>query len=101
MNPIEFLDATCKFQIGDILIHRAALATPNKSKREEIGKIIGQYPFHERLFVTERRLHQCSGGVQISYVLAAVDHNGQVRNALHLHEVELALFPAEQVTMNH
>ncbi len=94
MTLEECLDANFKFKIGDVLIHRAALIAKVK-KKDQIEEVIGQYPFHRRLFVTERHVQQCAGGIQKNYTVASCDHNGEVSGKFLLTEIELDYFPKE------
>lgn len=67
-----------KYQIGDILIHRAALAEC------VAAAAAGQYRWPAALLVVERNGQQCPGGVQLHYTFSG--EAGPRR----LNEIELA-----------
>jgi hypothetical protein len=74
-----------KFEIGEILVHRASLIPPAQ-------------PFCLRLFVLERFSQECPGGVQVHYrcrvVGAGPDEVSLSRDLASFNEVELAPYAA-------
>ena len=74
-----------KYQIGDVLIHKALNWLQTKTSAQTFVQIV----------VLERLAQECPGGVQLHYNCRIVGPDGQLCSDKCLHEHELMPLPTE------
>jgi len=82
---MEMMDNVFKYEIGDIV---RAVGTP-----EEQDDLPFSSDAQARFVVLEQKMQRCIGGVQLHYLIRAVQTNGHIGRAVEVNEI--MLLPSE------